>query len=80
MLERPFGSHNLVVSMSAVELDLPSHDGTQWPTARHAIHGFGKVEFGLHLPQLFVLVWREQLSRISDCDPADWDGDGRSPR
>ena len=25
------------------------------------IHGFGKVELGFHPPQLFVLVWREQL-------------------
>lgn len=42
--------YDLVVLVSAVELNLPGHDRTHWCAARHAVDGSRKIQLRLDLP------------------------------
>jgi hypothetical protein len=64
---------DLIVLMRTVELDLSAHDRTHRGAARHAVHGFGKVELGLDLPQLIMLARCEELGWITSGDLTDGD-------
>ena len=50
---------DLVVSMSAVELNLFRHDRAHRRTSRHPVDGAREIELGLNLPQLFMLLRRK---------------------
>ena len=55
----PLTINDLVVSMSAVELALSSHDLAHWRTSRHAVDSAWEIELGLDLPQLLMLIRRK---------------------
>lgn len=70
--------NHLIILVSAIELDLPSHDRTHGSAARQAVDRPRKVELGLDSPQLIMLVRRKELRWISCGDPTDRDDRFRS--
>jgi hypothetical protein len=59
--QRTHMTHDLVVSMSAVELGLSGHDHTHRRTSGNSVDSARQVELGLHLPQGLVLIRRKEL-------------------